>query len=130
MAQDVLDLAGIGATSLALAPPSARRVAMVWRSACTNAPFDTRAPMPAQRYDWRTRCCAPPRRRRSPWPSTKRGEEEVSFLSDQQLAEYGRFAGVPSRSDLERYFFLDDADLYLVNKRRPDTHRLGLDGGQ
>jgi hypothetical protein len=44
----------------------------------------------------------------------------VDFLSDEQVAAYGRFTGAPSRSDLERYFILDDSDLSLVNKRRPD----------
>jgi hypothetical protein len=50
----------------------------------------------------------------------------ADFLSDEQVSGYGRFTGAPSRSDLERYFFLDDADLSLVNKRRPATHRLGF----
>ena len=50
----------------------------------------------------------------------------VDFLSDEQLAAYSHIVGVPSRSELERYFFLDDADLKLVNNRRPDSHRLGF----
>jgi hypothetical protein len=50
----------------------------------------------------------------------------VDFLSDDQVAGYGRYTVVPSRGDLERYFILDDADLHLVNKRRSDTHRLGF----
>jgi hypothetical protein len=32
------------------------------------------------------------------------------ILTDAQVAGYGRFDGVPSRADLERFFFLDDAD--------------------
>ena len=34
----------------------------------------------------------------------------VEFLTDAQVAAYGRFDGVPSRADLERFFLLDDAD--------------------
>jgi hypothetical protein len=29
------------------------------------------------------------------------------FLSGDQAAAYGRFAGLPDRSELERFFFLD-----------------------
>jgi len=31
----------------------------------------------------------------------------MEFLTDAQVAGYGRFDGVPSRADLERFFFLD-----------------------
>jgi len=34
----------------------------------------------------------------------------MEFLTDAQVAGYGRFDGVPSRADLERLFVLDDAD--------------------
>ncbi len=34
----------------------------------------------------------------------------VEFLSDEQAAAYGRFDGPPSQAELERFFFLDDAD--------------------
>jgi hypothetical protein len=50
----------------------------------------------------------------------------VDFLSDEQADAFGRFAGAPSRSDLERYFFLDDTDLELVKQRRRDGNRLGF----
>jgi hypothetical protein len=38
----------------------------------------------------------------------------VEFLTDEQAARYGSFDEVPSRADLERYFFLDDADREAV----------------
>jgi hypothetical protein len=30
----------------------------------------------------------------------------VEFLTDDEAAGYGRYAGVPSRADLERVFFI------------------------
>jgi len=50
----------------------------------------------------------------------------VEFLSDDEAAAYDRFAGVPSRADLERVFFLDDADLDLVGKHRGEHIRAGF----
>lgn len=50
----------------------------------------------------------------------------MEFLTDAQVAAYGRFEGVPSRADLERFFFLDDADKSLIGDRRGDHNRLGL----
>ncbi len=50
----------------------------------------------------------------------------VEFLTDAQVAAYGRFAGSPSLVELERFCFLDDADLRLVDKRRADPLRLGF----
>ena len=41
-------------------------------------------------------------------------------------AGYGRFVGPPSMAELERFFFLDDADRRLVAKRRGDVNRLGF----
>jgi hypothetical protein len=34
----------------------------------------------------------------------------IEFLTDVQPSKYGQFAGVPSRAQLERFFFLNDAD--------------------
>jgi hypothetical protein len=50
----------------------------------------------------------------------------MEFLSDDQVAAYGRFVGPPERAELERFFFLDDADRALVGKRRGDHNRLGF----
>jgi TnpA family transposase len=50
----------------------------------------------------------------------------VEFLSDEQVEAYGAFAEVPTRPELERFFFLDDADRDLIALRRSDGHRLGM----
>lgn len=50
----------------------------------------------------------------------------VEFLTDEQAAGYARFVGPPGRADLERYFYLDDADLAVVDVRRSDHTRLGF----
>jgi hypothetical protein len=50
----------------------------------------------------------------------------VVFLTDAQVAAYGRFGGVPSRADLERFFMIDDADKTLIGDRRGDHNRLGF----
>lgn len=50
----------------------------------------------------------------------------VEFLSDEQAAVYGQFSGEPSRPELERFFFLDDADLRRVQVRRGEHSRVGF----
>ncbi|WSY83569.1 DUF4158 domain-containing protein [Streptomyces sp. NBC_00876] len=50
----------------------------------------------------------------------------VEFLTDDQAASYGSFKEVPTRPELERFFFLDDEDRLLIAKRRGDHNRLGF----
>ena len=50
----------------------------------------------------------------------------MEFLSDEQAAAYGQFNGDPSRAELERFFFLDDADRRRVQLRRGDQNRVGF----
>ncbi len=50
----------------------------------------------------------------------------VDFLTDEQAAAYARFVGAPSQAELERFFFLDDADRSAVETRRGDANRLGF----
>jgi hypothetical protein len=50
----------------------------------------------------------------------------VEFLTDDEAAAYGRYAGTPSQADLDRVFFLDDEDLKLVRRHRGDHMRAGF----
>lgn len=50
----------------------------------------------------------------------------VEFLTDEQVARFGRFGEVPSQAELERFFFLDDADRELVGRHRGEHNRLGF----
>ncbi len=50
----------------------------------------------------------------------------VEFLSDQEAAAFGRYGGTVPLADLERFFYLDDADRKLVAGQREDHNRLGF----
>jgi len=50
----------------------------------------------------------------------------LDFLTDAQVARYGRFDGMSSRQEMERFFFLDDLDRRLAADRRFDHSRLGF----
>jgi len=50
----------------------------------------------------------------------------VEFLTDDQAAAYGRHTQPPTRAQLERFFFLDDADGDLVDRHRGEHNRLGF----
>ncbi|MEO3859863.1 DUF4158 domain-containing protein [Acrocarpospora sp. B8E8] len=50
----------------------------------------------------------------------------VEFLTDDEAAAFGRYAGTVSQADLERVFFLDDEDRALVDRRRGEHMKLGF----
>ncbi len=47
-------------------------------------------------------------------------------MTDEQAEARGTFAEVPTRPELERFFFLDDDDRDLIALRRTDAHCLGM----
>lgn len=50
----------------------------------------------------------------------------VESLTDEQAAAYAAFRGAPSRSELERFFFPDDADRELIGGKRRSHNSLGF----
>ncbi|MCG5213281.1 DUF4158 domain-containing protein [Streptosporangium sp. KLBMP 9127] len=50
----------------------------------------------------------------------------VEFLSDEQAAGFASFQGAPTRTELEKHFFLDDADREAIESKRRDHNRLGF----
>ncbi|WP_019008510.1 Tn3 family transposase [Deinococcus aquatilis] len=50
----------------------------------------------------------------------------VEFLSDEQAAQYGRYAGDPTPEQLSNFFFLSEAELALIAERRRDHNQLGF----
>ena len=53
----------------------------------------------------------------------------AEFLTDDEAAAYGRYAGAPSQADLERVFFLDDDDRALAGRHRGGAHAGGAGAG-
>jgi TnpA family transposase len=49
----------------------------------------------------------------------------VDFLSDEQVARYGRFAAEPSPGELEMFFRLDERALTHARSKRAPSNRLG-----
>jgi hypothetical protein len=50
----------------------------------------------------------------------------VEFLSDDHVSAYDRLPSAFTRTELERYFFLDDVDRALIEPKRRDHNRLGF----
>lgn len=57
---------------------------------------------------------------------TREAALPVEFLTIAQEKCYGRYADEPTPTQLERYFYLDDRERQLVNRRRGAHNRLGF----
>ena len=49
----------------------------------------------------------------------------VNFLTEEQAAQYGRYAGDPSPAQLAQYFYLDDTDRQFLRPLRGDRQQMG-----
>jgi hypothetical protein len=49
----------------------------------------------------------------------------VTFLTPDQIVQYGRYRGEPNPAQCDRYFYLDDHDHAFLAPRRGDHSRLG-----
>ena len=49
----------------------------------------------------------------------------VDFLTQAQRDAYGQYCGAPSQDDIERYFYLNDADFTVIRQLRHEHTRLG-----
>lgn len=50
----------------------------------------------------------------------------VEFLSDEQAGAHGRYAGAPTRAELDRFFFLDNQARGLIERKRRPHNKLGF----
>jgi TnpA family transposase len=50
----------------------------------------------------------------------------VCFLTEDQIASFGRYGAPPSADDLTRYFYLDETDHGLIRQHRGAAQRLGF----
>jgi len=50
----------------------------------------------------------------------------VQFLTVGQRANYGRYVAEPTEVELNRYFYLDDADHQRLSGKRSEHNRLGF----